>query len=903
MVGRFTARTDLQTPRTVGSFAGLRHVGERTVCHGDQVRRLQLGGGVGEQEGLGKRRSERFGDGDFADIPSRSVALLRRGDVGGAYGGQAGEVAAASSELRAAFLEFADQAGVLGTIVEAMAAEIAALRSDVQSLNIQREIADWRLASTIMNQVTACVVSVASAISSDVASVAGRSIAAGATCTNSVGQSMIAMQITDREQTQSQLAASAALSRFQREFAVHYGQIAETANAIRAASARIEGANTRIDDLRRQGRRALARALMLDSDPGDVSSDGALGRQFRVNAVTRRRHNTLRIRYEQAHRNAIRQAYIAKLALEQRLGMRLDQMTDEMTLLDEPPARWEADLCQMSAINYDRIRGSSPAMSGLEVPDNYAGEYVGDYVRKLGTLFESYSLDYPFQAGTDTTVLSLRDQLFGIRATCPTEVPNLLHEAGQLDVRAASSGALGWEQDGCVSHPTWPPETAPPGAVSYDPPPTCVVAEQLALGEGGGPLPSWHADFGAVGGYRVHFGQDMPPYWRDSGGDPVVLSGGALAEIGDGTGSTAIGNGVGTSLRQWVELAPGRYRLSFFGRQPAGLVDPADAVKVYYLAGGTTPTAVSLQANSGMPILVAPDETHGTDPEGAWNRYYSFFDLPEDTWVAVAVEAPQNAGAIVDKAVDLGGLMLEDVTGQVQGTLSATAPDSTSTIAELNSPRPFFNTDQTRLRDLPVCEDTTGDELRRRAFRRGCIGLCPDGYGDCAGALEQHCYYETSFSLTPESLQRAGLLGTSGFAFGNFNYRIDGLAANVVGTGITDCSESVAPSSCYSSGNVSYSVVHLGPYGVRNHTGGHYDAPLFTGRVERARALAAERYVTNPISSADRGLIEPYVRSELRGRPLAGTYLLRVWDDPTLAWENVEDIQILLNYRYWTRQE
>lgn len=97
--------------------------------------------------------------------------------------------------------------------------------------------------------------------------------------------------------------------------------------------------------------------------------------------------------------------------------------------------------------------------------------------------------------------------------------------------------------------------------------------------------------------------------------------------------------------------------------------------------------------------------------------------------------------------------------------------------------------------------------------------------------------------------------------------------------------------------------MHMGPFGVRNHMGRLYDAPLFTGRIERARALAAERYVTNPISSADRSLIEPYVRTELRGRPLSGTYLLRIWDDPTLAWENVEDIQIVLNYRYWTRQE
>ncbi|MEM9075248.1 MAG: hypothetical protein AAGE52_42520, partial [Myxococcota bacterium] len=128
-------------------------------------------------------------------------------------------------------------------------------------------------------------------------------------------------------------------------------------------------------------------------------------------------------------------------------------------------------------------------------------------------------------------------------------------------------------------------------------------------------------------------------------------------------------------------------------------------------------------------------------------------------------------------------------------------------------------------------------------------------------------------------------------------------AINVVGTNVRDCEAVGGGSTCYASGNVAYSIVHDGPYPVRNHGGGLYDAPLFRGRVERARALAAERYLTNPLSGADRGLIDPYLRRELVGRPLSGTYTLRIWDDPALAWSNVEDVQLLLQYRYWTRQE
>ena len=90
---------------------------------------------------------------------------------------------------------------------------------------------------------------------------------------------------------------------------------------------------------------------------------------------------------------------------------------------------------------------------------------------------------------------------------------------------------------------------------------------------------------------------------------------------------------------------------------------------------------------------------------------------------------------------------------------------------------------------------------------------------------------------------------------------------------------------------------------MRNHRGDDYDAPLYLGRIEHGRGLAAERYLTNPLSSADRALIEPYLHRELRGRPLDGTYVIRIWDAPEIDFEAIEDVQVILNYRYWTRFE
>ena len=127
---------------------------------------------------------------------------------------------------------------------------------------------------------------------------------------------------------------------------------------------------------------------------------------------------------------------------------------------------------------------------------------------------------------------------------------------------------------------------------------------------------------------------------------------------------------------------------------------------------------------------------------------------------------------------------------------------------------------------------------------------------------------------------------------------------NLVGTGIRDCTDSNLPSSCQSNASLPFSIDHIGPYTVRNHRGDVYLAPLFEGRIEHGRALAAERYITNPISSADHALLEPYERRELAGRPLTGRYRLRIWEkDGTSAeqFKRIEDVQLILDYRYWTR--
>ncbi|MBZ0120427.1 MAG: hypothetical protein K8H88_25775, partial [Sandaracinaceae bacterium] len=207
------------------------------------------------------------------------------------------------------------------------------------------------------------------------------------------------------------------------------------------------------------------------------------------------------------------------------------------------------------------------------------------------------------------------------------------------------------------------------------------------------------------------------------------------------------------------------------------------------------------------------------------------------------------------------------------------------------------------------CEDTDGQNLRASGWVRGCAYLCAEGFGDssCTTPDTQcHPYWQREFLITQEDIEAGRMLGHSGFAYGNFNYRLERLALNFVGTASRRCDDERLPSTCYTSGYIPYTIQHLplgpgGTYRVRNYSGSTYNAPLYVGTIEHGSGLAAERYITNPISSADRGLIEPYMRDDFMGRPIDGRYVLRVWDAPGVNFDGIEDIQLVLGYRYWSR--
>jgi hypothetical protein len=179
----------------------------------------------------------------------------------------------------------------------------------------------------------------------------------------------------------------------------------------------------------------------------------------------------------------------------------------------------------------------------------------------------------------------------------------------------------------------------------------------------------------------------------------------------------------------------------------------------------------------------------------------------------------------------------------------------------------------------------------RAAFLRKC---------DDSGA---HCYYElqTPIVINTQTFTSNGLPLDGKLAAGNYNFRHVDVALNIVGTGVLDCSQGGSPD-CQGSGYLTYTLTDDAQrVGVLGYDGDYRDFDFGSGAIRGGKALTLERYLMTPIGSTDQQLINQFLRSELRGRPLDGTYTLRIDDSPALHFDRVEDVQVILDYHYWSR--
>jgi hypothetical protein len=117
-------------------------------------------------------------------------------------------------------------------------------------------------------------------------------------------------------------------------------------------------------------------------------------------------------------------------------------------------------------------------------------------------------------------------------------------------------------------------------------------------------------------------------------------------------------------------------------------------------------------------------------------------------------------------------------------------------------------------------------------------------------------------------------------------------------------SRSNQPSSCYGNAYVEYDLEHEAfNVPLENYDRGITCFNFGLAAIRSGKALAAERVLTLPLGGSDRESFSgaPFLKTELSGRPISGSYRLRIKESPGLDWSSIEDVQLLLNYRYWSR--
>ncbi|MCA9616573.1 MAG: hypothetical protein KC586_27635, partial [Myxococcales bacterium] len=517
----------------------------------------------------------------FANVPQHVVSALRTSGVG-AYPTLGGQSAENISRLRQALLELPPLKRTLASEIRTFEEAVRQIESEVRRLSNEGKITNYQLASTLANQMTACVQATASGDWMN----PGSYVAGAAVCANSMVQSIIATQVTALQQSNLDETERGLFAQFNERLVATSEGLARVGDALRRTQETINEGLASAETIRSRAQRSVARALLADADE--------TGRVYRVNTVMRRRYSTLQARYQRAQEYAIQMAYLARRAVEQRLGVDLETTDWEPSLVG-PPSEWIGAFCQAGGIDYGRLRD----VGAIDF-ETYDQAYIGDYVRRLEAVVESYRLDHPFSDGVDTAVASLRDDVARARRWCEVPSVNVLSHASNLAVADLGTGWLRHDCDAIVDE-------------------SSVIAGNCIgvtpIGDDDGPIALHEWPFEGErppAGFHVTFGEVDLSSGYATGVDDVI----------DEMTTTSAARWTLTrqsQLRNYFEVARDRlYRVSWYARTTgldpmymgAGTaVSPSDAIQVVDGAGGN----VELVRRSA-----------GTSSHG-WERFYGFF--------------------------------------------------------------------------------------------------------------------------------------------------------------------------------------------------------------------------------------------------------------------------------------
>jgi hypothetical protein len=767
------------------------------------------------------------GDMVLARVPSQARDALRKDGALGVFPALGGKLGEAVASLRSSLVDLAEIPGAIGYEVRQMANDIETMEAARKILGIDEKIlsveSELATLNTFMETTSA-------AASFNFVGAAG---------------ALAKLQFVNQIQTLKQEAITAQEDLKLQELE---GNMNERARTLETYSTRILGDLETLDEklaeverLRIEAGVHLAAAMreLNYKAPNSEAIDNAESWQFEE---TRRR-------YDEANESAIRAAVLARRAIEQRLGIALNEMNANLPLVSAPSS-WVNQICDVKGIDFEGILDKENEVSPSVVDKPvYIGHFVGEYVGKLEKTIESYRQAFPFSDGTDEAVISVRDDLQKVSSTCSVASPNLLpNSSGLATGNAWGALGTGWRVEECPPIPDDDDLLDDYDNERY----ACLMARSSSVEQ-------------TVDGQKLtRFELD---YSFDSceglGCSRVDVNG--VSEHPGATWDASIGT--------TVLLEKGQYYVSYYQeRYECRLgVSIRDAASVSVPVETITKPTVEDRYVKRIVSRFTINET---------GQYDITFGLIEpNCW-------EENT---MSQIVGISGPMLQKV------------PYGSYT--EFEGIAPYSESDTSGRWSVPICKDVDGSTFQQQGWTRKCMRLCRSGYGtSCEGALgTEECFHELRFRLDDLLMENGLALQKSGFAKGNYNYRVDQVATNFVGTGIRKCSPNDGIAACAGNGTVQYTLEQLPPFYVRNYLGQEVESHIYNGRIEHARGLAAERYVTNPLSSVDRALIEPFARSEFEGRPIGGEYVLRVWDSPDVAFENIEDVQLYLKYRYWTR--
>lgn len=785
----------------------------------------------------------------FTEVPKSIADPLREQAGANVFATSGGELAEQYGQLRMALAQVAVAGPAVGHAIKAVGSDVRQLELSGERYNLKDKMAEVQFEATRAQQMANCVEATLSAAASFIGSpkevVVGviNSVKAATTCVNAYAQVDFASEMRDLGRDLNRVEYELEISDFQRKFDDHIYQFQTLALELQGNLEAFGSSLEHVETLRLEAQKKISEAVWYLSNPASAST---------VSRAVQARSDLSRIRYERATTAAKRLAFLAKRAIETRLGTPLREMRQTLPLV-AAPSTWESTICASNGIDLTRI-----SQSGSKNLRNLVDGSVLTYVQKLGNVVESYRLTNGFHEGVDTAVVSLRDDIHNVRIACNTPSANLLKSPGEISPGTPGGPVGTWSMEGCNG--------ALPNCVAVKP---GSAATLLAAGADVERTPVEHTLlFGTADLASTANPSPVPPGCKP----------GTEANCGWQTGARLI---------QRVDLQPGVYRFSWYGTQTVSNDVSTTSIP---MGGLSTVAPVSV---SGPGIVIGPDGAPvSTDRAwyddidgGIYQRRAVVFTVPEAGQYQVGFAALSSADGQYQYKIAGPMLERERLNPAVLG----------------DSPGAYEDGGSDGLAYRTVCEDSEGSKFRTTKWRRNCEYVCPNGYkSDCTEALVERCFWETGFYIAQRNIERADMMTLSGFARGNYNYRIEEVGLNFVGTGTRDCSASTTPATCYGAGFIPYSLEQRGPFFVKNEKGIDYQFDLFPGRIEHARGLATERYLTNPISSPDQQLLTSYMRPELRGRPLDGNFTIRIWDEPGVTFNTIEDVQLVLKYRYWT---